>query len=65
GVENEEQMQFLRKENCDEMQGFLYSKPISADEIAEMIRQGFWHTSATRDKRQPSRPLGSDRAPIK
>lgn len=45
GVETEQQMQFLRKENCDEMQGFLYSKPISADEISEMIRQGFWHTS--------------------
>ncbi|GEM_PF-1180176 len=47
GVETEEQMQFLRKENCDEMQGYLYSKPISADEISEMIRQGFWHTSET------------------
>ncbi len=47
GVETEEQMQFLRKENCDEMQGFLYSKPISADEISEMIRQGFWHTSVS------------------
>jgi diguanylate cyclase (GGDEF)-like protein/PAS domain S-box-containing protein len=47
GVETEEQMQFLRKENCDEMQGFLYSKPISADEITEMIRQGFWHTNNT------------------
>jgi EAL domain-containing protein (putative c-di-GMP-specific phosphodiesterase class I) len=65
GVESEEQMQFLRKENCDEMQGFLYSKPISADEIAEMIRQGFWHTSATQERRQPSRPQDADKAPAK
>jgi len=56
GVETEEQMQFLRKENCDEMQGFLYSKPISADEISEMIRQGFWHTSMTQDNIQSTRP---------
>ncbi|PLX62210.1 EAL domain-containing protein [Sedimenticola selenatireducens] len=59
GVETEEQMQFLRKENCDEMQGFLYSKPISADEISEMIRQCFWHTSVTQDdisSTQPKRP---------
>ncbi|MCW8907225.1 MAG: EAL domain-containing protein [Sedimenticola sp.] len=42
GVETEQQMQFLRKENCDEMQGFLFSKPVTADEIGEMIRQGFW-----------------------
>lgn len=61
GVETEQQMQFLRKENCDEMQGFLFSKPVTAEEISEMIRQGFWqvgengdglprtHTPATRE----------------
>lgn len=64
GVETEEQMQFLRKENCDEMQGFLYSKPISADEISEMIRQGFWHTSENRDPARPTRPKSPGRAPV-
>ncbi|MES9856104.1 MAG: EAL domain-containing protein [Sedimenticola sp.] len=42
GVETEQQRDFLHRENCDEMQGFLISKPISADEISEMIRQGYW-----------------------
>ncbi|OOZ36388.1 hypothetical protein BOW51_07325 [Solemya velesiana gill symbiont] len=45
GVENKQQMEFLRKENCDEMQGYLLSKPVSGKEVIEMIRQEFWHTS--------------------
>ncbi|MBC3890020.1 EAL domain-containing protein, partial [Acetobacterium paludosum] len=33
GVETAEQMAFLRDENCDEIQGYYYFKPLSADEI--------------------------------
>jgi EAL domain-containing protein (putative c-di-GMP-specific phosphodiesterase class I) len=31
GVETEEQSRLLRLLNCDEMQGFLYSKPVPAE----------------------------------
>ncbi|MBC3889525.1 EAL domain-containing protein, partial [Acetobacterium paludosum] len=37
GVETAEQMAFLRDENCDEIQGYYYFKPLSADEIAREI----------------------------
>ncbi|WP_180968065.1 sensor domain-containing protein [Cytobacillus massiliigabonensis] len=33
GVENEEQAQFLLNANCHKAQGFLYSKPLPAEEI--------------------------------
>lgn len=33
GVETEEQLEFLRDLQCDEIQGFYYSKPLSASEI--------------------------------
>ncbi|MHA6259713.1 EAL domain-containing protein [Sporosarcina sp. CAU 1771] len=33
GVENDKQLQFLRLHSCDVIQGFYYSKPISAEEL--------------------------------
>jgi diguanylate cyclase (GGDEF)-like protein len=39
GVETEEQMDFLSARGCDEVQGFLYSPPVSADAIIELLRK--------------------------
>ncbi|WP_375305828.1 GAF domain-containing protein [Bradyrhizobium sp. A11] len=38
GVENAEQEAFLRAHGCDEMQGFLVSKPLPARQMAELLR---------------------------
>lgn len=35
GVETEEQFNFLKKENCDEVQGFLFYKGMRAEEVEE------------------------------
>ena len=40
GVETEEQLQFLRRSDCDEVQGFRFSPAVPADEIARMLREG-------------------------
>lgn len=40
GVESEAQMNFLRRQGCDEMQGFFFSKPCTAEEAAVMVREG-------------------------
>jgi len=40
GVETEEQRKFLRLLRCDQMQGFLFSKPVAKDEIEQMLRSG-------------------------
>ena len=37
GVETNEQFEFLRSLNCDVVQGFLFSKPVVADEFRELI----------------------------
>ncbi|WP_244507897.1 EAL domain-containing protein [Mesorhizobium sp. ORS 3428] len=37
GVETDDQVAFLRKNNCDELQGYHFSKPVSAQSIAELV----------------------------
>ncbi len=37
GVETEEQRALLRLQNCDEMQGYLFSRPVGAAEFAKLL----------------------------
>lgn len=37
GVETEEQARVLREHGCDEVQGFLYSRPVSAEKLLGML----------------------------
>ncbi|RJT33394.1 EAL domain-containing protein [Mesorhizobium waimense] len=37
GVETDDQVAFLRKNNCDEMQGYHFSKPVSAQGIKKLL----------------------------
>jgi diguanylate cyclase (GGDEF)-like protein/PAS domain S-box-containing protein len=39
GVETAEQVEFLRANNCDEVQGYYFSKPITAEGIADLLRK--------------------------
>lgn len=39
GVETERQMKFLDEHRCDEIQGFLLSKPVSADDLIILLAQ--------------------------
>jgi diguanylate cyclase (GGDEF)-like protein/PAS domain S-box-containing protein len=38
GVETEEQLAFLRREQCSEMQGFLYSPPLTVADFEKLLR---------------------------
>ncbi|MNZ33349.1 Cyclic di-GMP phosphodiesterase Gmr [compost metagenome] len=38
GVEHEEQLAFLKAERCDEVQGYLISRPVEADRFAGLLR---------------------------
>ncbi len=40
GVETEEQLAFLRDSDCDEAQGFLFSRPVTADKFRELVATG-------------------------
>ncbi len=38
GVEDEQQVEFLRQQGCHELQGFLFSKPKPAAEVEQVLR---------------------------
>ena len=40
GVENQEQLDFLRWRKCDAVQGYYYSKPCSGDDILSLLSSG-------------------------
>ena len=39
GVETEEQLELLRSYKCDQIQGYLFSRPVPGDELTELIRE--------------------------
>ena len=40
GVETEEQLRLLRRLNCDEIQGYLFSKPIPPEALELLLLEG-------------------------
>lgn len=40
GVENEAQLNFLQAHQCDEIQGYLFSKPVPSEEMVKLLRKG-------------------------
>ena len=51
GVETEEQLGLLRALGCDEIQGYLFGKPLPAAALAELLSQGQTRLSANGIKR--------------
>jgi diguanylate cyclase (GGDEF)-like protein/PAS domain S-box-containing protein len=44
GVETQEQLAFLQSQHCAEGQGYLFSRPLAADQFAKLLRTGFPET---------------------
>ncbi|MEO5327120.1 MAG: EAL domain-containing protein [Magnetococcus sp. THC-1_WYH] len=42
GVSTSEQLEFLRRSDCDKVQGFLFSPPVRADEIIELMKESVY-----------------------
>ncbi|MBB3214507.1 diguanylate cyclase (GGDEF)-like protein/PAS domain S-box-containing protein [Herbaspirillum sp. Sphag1AN] len=39
GVETQEQLSFLRHHGCDEIQGYLFSPPVSAEQFVQLLQE--------------------------
>lgn len=47
GVENERQAEWLRDKGCDQAQGFLYAKPMTAKQLENHFRNGRFYFDGT------------------
>jgi EAL domain-containing protein (putative c-di-GMP-specific phosphodiesterase class I) len=43
GVETLEELTFLRDHECDEVQGYYFSRPVVPQEFAKLLRAGIAH----------------------
>jgi len=57
GVENQAQLDFLSERGCDEVQGYLFSPPLSGDDFLAMLQDGL----GPRSQRTPDVPGRRDR----
>lgn len=39
GVEEESQLAFLRQHNCEEVQGYFFSRPLAAEDLEQLLRR--------------------------
>ena len=39
GVETDEQLEFLRKNHCDLIQGYIFSRPLPADQFQSLLQE--------------------------
>ncbi len=42
GVENKQQLEFLRERDCDEVQGYYFSKPLNTEQLIDFINKESW-----------------------
>ncbi len=40
GVETRDQLEFLKRRKCDEMQGYLFSEPLTSDGFEALLQSG-------------------------
>ena len=59
GVENEAQLAFLRVHECDEIQGYYFSKPISGAELEDRMLRGHHFKERDRMTNQSTIPVDS------
>lgn len=53
GIETEGQLSLLRRLKCDEIQGFLFSRPLPATALARLLREGRGIAPDTNNKPEP------------
>jgi diguanylate cyclase (GGDEF)-like protein/PAS domain S-box-containing protein len=56
GVEKDAQLAYLRRNDCDEMQGYYFSRPVPADDFELMLREKRYLAAPADEARDESKP---------
>jgi diguanylate cyclase (GGDEF)-like protein len=62
GVETTEQQTFLREHGCDEMQGFLFSKPVVPERLADLLHPSLHPSPPLQPTPRAEQPVGRAKA---
>ena len=54
GVENRTQLRYLHAHGCSEVQGFIFSRPVPADEVKALLRQDPYRSLVTEEQNEPA-----------
>ena len=58
GVESADQLEFVRNEGCDEVQGYYFSEPVNVTEFAALVRRHSGRSPAHEDRTDGLRRAG-------
>jgi predicted signal transduction protein with EAL and GGDEF domain len=67
GVETHEQLEFLAAHGCDQIQGYVFSRPLPADELSsllmlELVSPGPGRLGQASTPAKPAKPASTPRA---
>ncbi len=54
GVENRTQLRYLRSQGCSEVQGFIFSDPVPADQVKLMLQQNPFRAMVLDEQPEPA-----------
>ncbi|ABL00595.1 bifunctional diguanylate cyclase/phosphodiesterase [Pelobacter propionicus] len=57
GVERQEQLHFLEERNCQEVQGYYFSKPLPAETLQPLLKNGTYPAAAGRQQPTDARDI--------
>ncbi|MGI8906145.1 MAG: EAL domain-containing protein [Candidatus Sumerlaeaceae bacterium] len=64
GVETAEELNFLRQHKCEEAQGYFFSRPVPAEQVATLLKEGLLISDSFQFASSVSRPMRQNKPAV-